>query len=74
MNQQLLERGTAENLRDIAPGPAYSISLTAENDQGVVKRLDFCLTLTGAEAESVAEGEGHRKRQRAETVTKQSSY
>ena len=59
-----LEKGTAYNLRDLAEGPAYSISLTAENEQNVVKRLDFCLTLTGAEAESVAEGEGRRKRQR----------
>ena len=59
-----LEKGTAHNLRDLDEGPAYSISLTAENEQGVVKRLDFCLTLTGAEAESVAEGEGRRKRHR----------
>lgn len=46
MNAEQLERNRATNLRELAPAQAFSIELTAENDQNVIKRLRFRLTLT----------------------------
>ena len=48
MNDKQLERGRATNLRELAPAQAFSIVLTAENDQNVLKKLNFRLTLTAA--------------------------
>jgi hypothetical protein len=46
VNAEQLERNRATNLRELAPAQAFSIELTAENDQNVIKRLRFRLTLT----------------------------